>query len=336
MRSVGGQPLLTNEQLDGLAPSSRRLVDSPSLRRNINGTPIGRGYLMIMKAHERTALQTMSVCHRKGSIPSVQSFTPSGTKNNALWLVLRCLLGTHRRSLKLYHTLRIAGLMPTKEDTQGKDSPVVQLSPNRVEMNRLLGTAQVVDPSKSLGYTARPVPDDPPPTCRMPPQRGQPMPMQRQPSRSARRSSLSGAALSACQPPPIAPLSPPVPPPPPSESQIWWQNAEAPLPARIWLNNLHKKAARHVRLPRSAVSGVAGSQHPQYTIENTPLSLVKAKCVEAGLILDGEERVTKGSAIVTTWKGKGLMTAFNFCQVEKTNVSPHALICLYFASYGCG
>lgn len=81
---------------------------------------------------------------------------------------------------------------------------------------------------------------------------------------------------------------------------------------------MHKKASRHVRLPRSAVSGVPGSQHPQYKIENTPFALVKAKCLEAGLELQGVERVKSGGrALKTTWKGMGPMTAFKFCQVDK-------------------
>ena len=74
-----------------------------------------------------------------------------------------------------------------------------------------------------------------------------------------------------------------------------------------------------MRLPRSAVSGVPGSQHPVYTIENSPFTLVKAKCLEAGMILEGAERIKNkvGKKLTTTWKGWGPMTAFNFCQVDK-------------------
>ena len=198
----------------------------------------------------------------------------------------------------------------------------MQPSPDRAQMNLMLGTATQVDPAKSLGYAPRPVIDDPPPTCRIPPPwatLSNPGPTRRQRKRSARPSSPSGTASSrqpSLPPDPRAP--PPAPPPPLSEKEIWWQDASAPLPARIWLNNLHKKAARHVRLPRSAMNSVPGSQHPKYTIENSPFSLVKAKCLEAGLILQGEERKkARSGSKTTTWRGMGPMTAFNFCQVEK-------------------
>ena len=170
----------------------------------------------------------------------------------------------------------------------------------------MLGTLPPVDPTKSLGYSKRPRQDDPPATCRVPPspasvqsstrpqhQRHQPI---RASSNSARPICPSSTEVGLQSAPAIAPKT---------ESEIWWETASESLPARLWLNSLHKKAARHVRLPRTAMSGVPGSQHPIYTIENSPFTLVKKKCLEAGLELQGTERVKKGTIITTVWKGMG-------------------------------
>ena len=94
-----------------------------------------------------------------------------------------------------------------------------------------------------------------------------------------------------------------------------WKTRDFKLPAHIWLSTLHKLVSRHVRLPRSAKSGVAGSQHPRFSIQNSPLELVKLKCEEAGLIYKGS--TTKGYSTRTTWKGDGPMTAYNFCQTDR-------------------
>ena len=177
----------------------------------------------------------------------------------------------------------------------------------------MLGTAPAVDPSKTFGYAPRLIHDDPAPTCcphPPSPQCGQ----QRPTRRSASLSAPSGAdPLPSCHPPASSPL----PPPPLSADEIWWQSAKAELPACLWLNALQKKAARHVRLPRSAVSGVAGSQHPKYIIENSPFSLVEKKCLQAGLEMQEGGRVQTHNTITTTFKGWGPMTAYHFCQVDK-------------------
>ena len=179
----------------------------------------------------------------------------------------------------------------------------------------MLGTLRPVDPIESLGYSPRWIVDDPAPTCRPPPPPAESAARQR-PRRtsSAGRNPPGADALPSSQTISLPPSAPP--PPPPTEAELWWQNAKAELPASLWLNALHKKAARHVRLPRSAVSGVPGSQHPKYTLENTPFSLVLKKCLDAGLVMEGE-RVTKGNMVTTTFKGWGPMTAFRFCQVDK-------------------
>ena len=98
-------------------------------------------------------------------------------------------------------------------------------------------------------------------------------------------------------------------------AEIHWEEREFKLPASIWLSTLHKLVARHVRLPRSATSGVAGSQHPRFSILNSPLELVKLKCEDAGLKYQGSK--TRGMTTRTTWKGSGPMTAFNFCRTQQ-------------------
>ena len=87
------------------------------------------------------------------------------------------------------------------------------------------------------------------------------------------------------------------------------------LPASIWLHTLNRLVARHVRLPRSAKSGVAGSQHPRFSIANSPLELVRLKCESAGLTL--HETNIVGISTRTVWKGLGPMSAFHFCQTER-------------------
>ena len=94
------------------------------------------------------------------------------------------------------------------------------------------------------------------------------------------------------------------------------------LPARIWLSTLEKAVARHIRLPRSALQGAPGSQHPNFTIFNSPLELVRLKCEAAGLQQEGEA-TTRGSKKVTVFKGVGPMTAYRFCCVEKMKALGH-------------
>ena len=65
------------------------------------------------------------------------------------------------------------------------------------------------------------------------------------------------------------------------------------------------------------MSGVAGSQHPKYIIENSPFSLVEKKCLQAGLEMQEGGRVQTHNTITTTFKGWGPMTAYHFCQVDK-------------------
>ena len=64
-----------------------------------------------------------------------------------------------------------------------------------------------------------------------------------------------------------------------------WEERDFGIPASVWLSTLHRAVARHVRLPRSAKSGVAGSQHPKFIVENSPLELVRLKCEAAGMVL---------------------------------------------------
>ena len=109
-------------------------------------------------------------------------------------------------------------------------------------------------------------------------------------------------------PPPRPPRAPPPPPPPPPP--LPWREREAVIPARIWLAGMQQAVARHVRLPRSARSGVAGSQHPRFEIQNTPLELLRAKCLEAGMTESPPER--KGKKTITTFKGMGPMTAYRY------------------------
>ena len=65
---------------------------------------------------------------------------------------------------------------------------------------------------------------------------------------------------------------------------------------------------RHVRLPRSARTGVPGSQNPTFEILNTPLELLRLKCEEAGL--KEMVQVVSRRKTVTTFKGMGPMTAY--------------------------
>ena len=112
------------------------------------------------------------------------------------------------------------------------------------------------------------------------------------------------------------------------------EEAEAPLeerefaiPAAVWLSTLGRAVARHVRLPRSARMGVAGSQHPRFIVENSPLDLVRAKCEAAGMVLQqppappphvkGQKRKRPSKNVVHTWKATGPMSAYKFCSVER-------------------
>ena len=52
------------------------------------------------------------------------------------------------------------------------------------------------------------------------------------------------------------------------ERETPWQERDFSIPASVWEATLGRAVARHVRLPRSAKSGVAGSQHPKFIVEN--------------------------------------------------------------------
>ena len=96
-----------------------------------------------------------------------------------------------------------------------------------------------------------------------------------------------------------------------------WEQMEFMLPASIWLNTLHKALAQHVRVPRSAKSGTAGSQHPKFVVQNSPLELVKRKCLQAGMVQIGEPSINPRTRVqITTFKGLGPMTAYRFCQTN--------------------
>ena len=123
----------------------------------------------------------------------------------------------------------------------------------------------------------------------------------------------------------------PVEPPPPTRTiatspvppvALPWEEQEYSLPAYIWLNTLEKAVARHIKLPRSALQGAPGSQHPTFTIFNSPLELVRLKCEAAGLQQEGDT-TTRGQRKVTVFKGMGPMTAFNFCRVERMKALGH-------------
>ena len=68
------------------------------------------------------------------------------------------------------------------------------------------------------------------------------------------------------------------------ERETPWQERDFSIPASVWEATLGRAVARHVRLPRSAKSGVAGSQHPRFIVENSPLELVRLKCESAGMV----------------------------------------------------
>ena len=97
-------------------------------------------------------------------------------------------------------------------------------------------------------------------------------------------------------------------PPPPPRPLSPWRERDAKIPARIWLASLMRAVARHVRLPRSARTGVPGSQNPTFEILNTPLELLRLKCEEAGL--KEMVQVVSRRKTVTTFKGLGPMTAY--------------------------
>ena len=94
------------------------------------------------------------------------------------------------------------------------------------------------------------------------------------------------------------------------------------IPAKVWLATLDRAVARHVRLPRSAKTGVAGSQHPRFIVENSPLELVRLKCEAAGMILQTppvpptSKKRRKSKNLVHTWRAMGPMSAYNFCNVQ--------------------
>ena len=106
------------------------------------------------------------------------------------------------------------------------------------------------------------------------------------------------------------------------KQHLGWEEQEYNLPARIWLSTLEKAVARHIKLPRSALQGAPGSQHPRFTIFNSPLELVRLKCEAAGLQQEGETTTSRHRK-VTIFKGMGPMTAFNFCSVQKMKALGH-------------
>jgi hypothetical protein len=81
------------------------------------------------------------------------------------------------------------------------------------------------------------------------------------------------------------------------------------------MRTLQRKVARHVQMPRRAQAGVAGNQHPSFTLENSSFIHVSNKALAAGLVQQGGRR-WKGVKRVTHWKGLGPMMAYNFCQVQ--------------------
>ena len=87
------------------------------------------------------------------------------------------------------------------------------------------------------------------------------------------------------------------------------------VPERIWTRTLQKKVARHVQMPRRAQSGVAGNQHPTFSLENSSFEWTRRKAEGARLSQQGERR-RKGTKLVTHWRGLGPMMAYNFCQVQ--------------------
>ena len=109
---------------------------------------------------------------------------------------------------------------------------------------------------------------------------------------------------------PPQPARPPTPPP-----EIPWEERTFALPASHWLACLRRRVALHLRLPRSAKTGVAGSQHPCFKIDNSPLELVRLKCEEAGMAQLSQVR--RGKTTYTTFRGLGPMSAYKFCTVEK-------------------
>ena len=116
------------------------------------------------------------------------------------------------------------------------------------------------------------------------------------------------ALVPATEPP--QPARPPTPPP-----EIPWEERTFALPASHWLACLRRRVALHLRLPRSAKTGVAGSQHPCFKIDNSPLELVRLKCEEAGMAQLSQVR--RGKTTYTTFRGLGPMSAYKFCTVEK-------------------
>ena len=129
----------------------------------------------------------------------------------------------------------------------------------------------------------------------------------------------SGVLVVALEPPaeplPSEPLPPePLSPEPPAV-EIPWREREFAIPAGHWLASLGKKVARHVRLPRSAKTGVPGSQHPVFYVDNSPLELVRLKCEEAGMVQTSQ--VKRGQTVKTIFEGLGPTTAYRFCDVDK-------------------
>lgn len=93
---------------------------------------------------------------------------------------------------------------------------------------------------------------------------------------------------------------------------IWDSVAE--IPARVWLNTLLKRVARVVRAPNSAKTGVAGNQHPSFSIDMSPYDLTERKCLEAGLKRQQDTRVAGN--LVRTWRGDGPYMAYQFCRTN--------------------
>ena len=131
---------------------------------------------------------------------------------------------------------------------------------------------------------------------------------------------------SKAPPPRVPPLAPPVSAPimrvrrgptqraTPQWPTPWWQAEVASLPATVWLKTLQKIVNRHLRLPKSAKTGQAGSQHPKFSIPNSPLVLVRARCLEAGLV--EKPPVLKRKKRTYIFKGVGPSTAYNFCHAQ--------------------
>ena len=109
------------------------------------------------------------------------------------------------------------------------------------------------------------------------------------------------------------PEAAPFPPHCGTDSNPIW-DGDSTFPSRVWLNTLHKRVSQHVQAPRCAKTGVAGNQHPSFSIDLSPFDLVERKSLEAGLTRQRDTRANGN--LVRTWKGTGPYTAYKFCRTN--------------------